>query len=208
MRLALIDKGTGEVVGSVDGCRGLFAAAGITDVQSARNDQLAAFMGHADELRRIAAEAKGEAGDELIARMDRNGKWTLRAGGFEVKSASPEAGTVAYDIDRLCRALADLAASGAISYEGQAAAIEVVHPTVAVSYPFLRDVLRALDGSQDQVVYEEIRRLLLGESEPTRRVKTAGVKALLKVPAARAAIESCQITAEPPRRTARVRRAT
>lgn len=205
--LALVDTGTGELVDTVD-ARSLLAAAGIAAVQLASNEQLATFMADTDELRRVASEAKGQVGDELIARMDRNGKWTLRAGGFEVKSASPEAGTVVYDIDRLCRALADLAASGAISYEGQAAAIEVVHPTVAVSYPFLHDVLRALDGSQDQVVYEEIRRLLLGESEPTRKVKTAGVKALLKVPAAREAIESCQITAEPPRRTARVRRAT
>lgn len=205
--LALVDTGTGELVDTVD-ARSLLAAAGIAAVQLASNEQLATFMADADELRRVASEAKGQVGNELIARMDRNGKWTLRAGGFEVKGAAPEAGTIAYDIDRLCRALADLVASGAISYEGQAAAIEVVHPTVAVSYPFLRDVLCALDGSQDQVVYEEIRRLLLGESEPTRRIKAAGVKALLKVPAARAAIESCQITAEPPRRTARIRRAT
>lgn len=204
--LALIDKGTGELVSTVD-ARSLLAAAGISDVLIAGNDQLAAFMSDADELRRVAAEAKGKAGDELIARMDRNGKWTLHTTSYEVKSASPEAGSVAYDIDRLCGVLDGLAASGVISYEGSAAAVETIQPTVAVSYLFLRDVLRALDGVEpsDQV-YEEIRGLLLGESDPVYKIKPAGVKALLKVPAARSAIESCQVTVEAPRRTARVRR--
>lgn len=203
--LALIDTGTGEVV--APDARGFLQAAGITDLAAAEVEQLAQFIDNTDHLRRIAAEAKSEAGDELIARMDRNGRWTLRTPRFAIKSSSPQAGTIGYDVDRLHDALIALAAAGVISREGSWAALEPVHPTVAVSYNFLRAILPALDGSDaTDDVYEEVRRLLLDEPEMTYRVKPAGVNALLKVPAARQAIEACQITTAPPRRVARVKR--
>lgn len=42
--------------------------------------------------------------------------------------------------------------------------------------------------------------------EPYRKQKAAGIKALLKVPAARDAVEACRVEVEPPRRTAKVKR--
>lgn len=205
--LALIDKGTGEIVDAVDAA-GLLAAAGIVDIEAATVEQLVEFIGSADELRQVAAEAKGEVGDELIARMDRDGKWTFRTKRFELTSLSPEAGTVGYDIDLLRDALATLVATGVISYAGSHAALEPVHPTVPVSYKFLRHVLSALDGYETaDDIFEEVHRLLLTEPDLTYKVRLAGVNALLKIPDARDAIEACRIKTQPRRRVVNVKRA-
>lgn len=203
--IQLVQAATGELVGVAD-ASSLLSAAGIADITIAPVDQLAEFMHATDRLREIATEAKGKAGSELVARMDRDGKWTMHTEHFEIRSASPEAGTLGYDIERLRETLAMLVANGVISHAGSFAALEVVHPTVAVSYKFLRYLVAVLDGHEpDEPAYEELRRLLLTEPETTYRVKPAGVKALLKVPAARESIEACQVPTAPPPRTARIK---
>lgn len=202
--MQLVQATTGEFVGMID-ASSLIAAAGI-DIATAPVEQLAEFMSTTDRLREIAAEAKSKVGDELVARMDRDGKWTMRTDDYEIRAPSPEAGTVVYDVDRLRDTLAMLVANGVISHAGSLAALEPIHPMAKVSYKFLRHLVAVLDGHEpDGPAYEELRRLLLAEPAMTFQVRTAGVKALLKVPAARDAIHACRITTEPPPRTARVK---
>ena len=69
-----------------------------------------------------------EAAD-LVRRLDRRGSWTYRENGLEVKSSSPEAGTVAYDSTRLFVALADLVDAAKIDREAADNALEWVTPT-------------------------------------------------------------------------------
>lgn len=212
--LALVDMGTGELVDAVD-ARALLAAAGIANVGDAHSAQLAAFIDEAEKLRCVASEAKGIAGDELISRMDRDGKWTLRTDGFEVKSASPEAGAVAYDTARLHEALSTLVTVDVISPAGARAALEPVKPMATVSYDLLRRIAGLLDdfATNDKVdavwwdaVLGEVEDVLLTEPAVTYRQHAAGIKALLKIGHAREAIEACRIAVQPPRRTAKVRR--
>lgn len=203
--LSLVDSFTGEVY-DVDAPT-LIQSANLFPLAEADTTALAQFIDSATELRRVASEAAGQVSDELVARMDANARWTMRLDRWEIKAPSPAAGTVSYDIDLLREALDTLVTVGTITRAGAWAALEPVRATVEVSYRLLRDALRALDGYETaDCVFGELEEILLGEPEPTYRLKLAGVNALLKIPAARESIEACQIATEPPRRVARVKR--
>lgn len=200
----------GEVVEAVDASTLLYAA-GVARVGDAATVELAQVTEKLTELRALAGEATGIASDELVRRMDRDGKWTVHEDGYTIKSASPAAGTVSYDLDKLRAALADLVAAGVVSAAGANAAVETVQPKVAVSYGLLRSIKRALADTDDQdavlAAFDNVRLLLLSEPEPGYKLHAAGVNALLKLPAAREAIESCQVVTDPGRRKAKVTRA-
>jgi hypothetical protein len=125
--LPMLVTAEGEVVQALT-AENLLHAAGITDPRAADTDQLAVFMLDADHLAGLAKEAKGLVSDELVRRMDRVGKWTLREGGLTIKSSSPAAGTEKYDDERLADALAALVEEDVIDAEAARAAIEWVEP--------------------------------------------------------------------------------
>ncbi len=206
--LQLID-GAGEVLALVDSSR-LLAAAGIHDVSESDVVELAAFTENAAELRRIADEAQGIVGDELVRRLDMNGRWTLRDGEFEIRAASPEAGTTAYDHEPLVAAVTALVADGVISQTAADAALAPVKPPAEVPWPLLYRAVEALCGelgmAEDAALADELERLLDHEPATTYRQQHAGIKALLKIPGAREAVAACQVTAVPPRRKATVKR--
>lgn len=127
MRALSLVTDAGEVVDAVDAGT-LLMAAGIGDVDIATNDDLARFVDRATDLRHIATEAQSIASDELVRRMDHDGRWTLRTPTHEVKAPSPEAGTVAYDLKKLIDALDALVGQDAISKEAAHAAVELVCP--------------------------------------------------------------------------------
>lgn len=209
--LTLIDQATGELVDVIN-ADAIFAAAGIGDVHLVEDEDLAVFIDNVDLLRQVSAEAKGIASDEFVTRMDGDGAWTRHLAGYDITAASPEAGTVGYDVPRLDAVLSELVSQDVISAAGRNAALECVKPTVAVPYALLREVRTGLEGELDDSRYDlviaELESLLLSEPEPTLKLKPAGVKALLKLPAARAAIEACQVSLQPPHRVARVKRRT
>jgi hypothetical protein len=203
MTLPVIDRSTGEIVSALDA----WTLIGTFPIADRATSELARFTEDAAELRRVAAEAIGIVSEELVARLDADASWTLRVEDWEIKAPSPAAGTVTYDVDLLREALDELVSAGVISRDGAWNALEPVRATIEVSYRLLRDALRALDGYDvAEPVFNEIQDILLGEPAPTYRLKVAGVNALLKIPNAREAIESCRLSVTPPRRTAKVKR--
>ena len=206
--LQLIDD-HGEVVRAVD-ATALLAAGGIHDVTASEVIELAEFTANAVELVRVAKEAQGVVSDELVRRLDLRGKWTLRDGGFEIKSSSPEAGTVGYDTDLLLAALTGLVENGVIAVEAAHAALEPIVCPAAVPYELLREIAAGLRGELDVPgearVASQVERLLAGEPVPVHKQRPAGIKALLKLRDARDAIEACQVETVPPRRAAKVKR--
>lgn len=207
--LQVFDATTGELVQVVSAERLLFAA-GIHDPLTADTVDLAQFDENARELKRIADEARGITNDEIVRRLDRDGKWTLRTGSYEIRSASPEAGTTAYDTEKLQAALTSLVLDDVISIEGSEAALEPVAQTTLVSYQLLEQILDGLRGSlvepDEGDVKEAVASLLRDRPDPAFRQKPAGIKALLKIPDAHDAIAACRIAVEPPQRKATVRR--
>lgn len=199
----IVDIVTGEVIDA----RTVLAAAGIHDLSEASVGELAAFIYNSTHVYSIVSEAKGEASDEIVGRLDTEASWTRRVGEWEIKAPSPAAGSVSYDVDLLREALEVLVHARVISREAAWNALEPIRPTIEVSYRLLRDIIRALDGHETaDCVFSDIEQLLLGEPEPTYKLRLAGVKALLKIPAARERIEHCQVAVTPPRRVAKVTR--
>lgn len=207
--LQVFDSATGELVQMVSAER-LLAAAGVHDPLTADTVDLAQFDENARELKRIADEARGITSNELVRRLDRDGKWTLRTGSYEIRSASPEAGTTAYDTEKLRAALTSLVLNDVISVEGSEAALEPLTQIAPVSYQLLEQIRDGLLGNLDEPderdVKEAVASLLRDRPGPAFRQKPAGIKALLKVPAARDAIAECRIAVEPPQRKATVKR--
>lgn len=206
--LHILDRTTGEIIVPHD-CNAVLAGAGIVDLRLAEMNQLAGFIESVRVFKSIATEAAGEAGDELIRRMDRDGKWTWRDDCYEAKSASPEAGTTVYDTTRLHEALVTLLAADVVSVDGARAALEPIYPTAPVPYELLWRVRAGLEGELADDVYDrtlrEVEALMLGEPEVTYKQHANGIKALLKIPAAREPIEACRELVDRPRRTAKVK---
>lgn len=211
--LHILDRTTGEIIVPHD-CNAVLAGAGIIDVRLAEMNQLAGFIESVRLFKSIATEAAGEAGDELIRRMDRDGKWTWRDDHYEAKAPSPEAGTTVYDTAMLHEALTTLVAVDVISVDGARAALEPIYPTASVPYDLLRWIMGLLNdlAGSDKIdarlwddVVSEVERLLLAEPDVTYKQHAAGIKALLKIPAAREPIEACRELVDRPRRTAKVK---
>lgn len=199
----------GELLPAID-ARSLLAAAGIQSLRDAETVQLADFTDKADELRRIADEAKGAVSDEILRRLDMGGKWTLHEGPFKLSAPSPSAGSVGYDVDKLRAALADLATAEVISAEGANGAVETIAATASVPYALLRRVLDSLDGELDlpdeATLRADVEDVVAAEPEPTYKLRLGGVDRLRKIPAAREAIEECRVDLPAPRRRAKVTR--
>jgi hypothetical protein len=76
-------------------------------------DALADMHDQLKEARSIIDEARNLLGDELVARMDRRGRWSLTHDGLTVSAPSPKP-PVEYDAKELFLALLRLANEGAI----------------------------------------------------------------------------------------------
>jgi hypothetical protein len=215
--IQLLDPHTGVVAPVVD-ARHLLAVAGLVDpacedIEAALKDapmaDLVCFATRAALLASVVREADNAVRYELPLRLDKGGCWTNRDHGALVESPSPEAGTRAYDSALLHEALARLVDDGIIEPEAAAKALEVVPAPASVSYDDLRLILAGLDGELDQPGYLELREsvaaLIAFEPEPRLQQRPGGIKALLKLKAARPAIEACEVQLTPPRRRATVK---
>lgn len=206
MTVPILNPRSGEVIHAVD-ARALLAAAGIDEPRESPTVELARFADKARELQSIADEARNVVSDELVRRLDQDGCWTWRDGGFEVKAPSPSVGTSQYHTGLLRDALVTLVGDGVISPTAANSAVALREHTVSVSYELLRDVLGLLDERfEGNDVVAEIVNLLRDEPPPSYYQRPIGIRNLLKIPAAREAVEACQIRATPPPRTAKVRR--
>lgn len=209
---AMIEPTSGEVVRLVD-AGDLLRVAGLEgeQLQTAELERLGDFADATDHLIGIAREARGIVGRETVRRMDRQGSWTIRAGGFEFKASSPTAGTIAYDADVLRAELMDLVAQDLIDMAGADAACEPRHGTVALTLEQL-DAIAAGIGSdaddEDRITAAQLLvHLRTRIPDTTYTPKANGIKALLKVGGQVAeAIGRAATTIDPPARTATIKR--
>lgn len=183
----------------------------VLDLKAAPTEGLAAAVDYAADLRRQLQEFESALGDELVARLDRAASWTLRCGPpdglvqYEVKAPSPEAGTTAYDEHAMEQELRALLERGTIAPEAAQAALER-GLNLVVRVPFDAD-LDALEGALRGAVSITISDV---ECEVVaagglRKTSAAGIKALLKVPGTKAAIERATRRVTPPARKAKVK---
>jgi hypothetical protein len=115
-----------------------------------------------DEVRQLENELrafKARVGDELLARMDRAARWTLRRDGWEITGDSPR--QTAYDGDRLAGELDALVEQDVISREAADAAVRHTWEARKAGV----NALLALGG----VVAEAVQRCQT--TPPPRRVK-------------------------------------
>lgn len=89
---------------------------------------LAAWTVEAEHARRIIDEARSLVGERIIDHLDRRASWTVREGDLEVKAASPNAGTTAYDPQALYDTLRWLTDEDEITYEAWSAAVDWENP--------------------------------------------------------------------------------
>lgn len=83
--------------------------------------------GLADLISR-AKEAQAILSREVVARMDRRGKWTEKPDGWEIKSQSPNAGTEDYDAEGLREDLLLLVETGVLDIDAVDSAVEDYQP--------------------------------------------------------------------------------
>jgi hypothetical protein len=69
-------------------------------------------------------EAKRMLGREAIARMDKQGNWTMKYPGVQIVAPSPTAGTEEWDAEELERILAELVEEGVLEREAKLRAVE------------------------------------------------------------------------------------
>ncbi len=124
-------------------------------------DALADMHDQLKEARSIIDEARNLLGDELVARMDRRGRWSLTHDGLTVSAPSPKP-PVEHDGKALLHELGELVVAGTIEWDAVNDTVEVV-----VTYKVKRrgvDALRKLGGE----VAEAIDRCQV-EAEPKPR---------------------------------------
>lgn len=98
--------------------------------------------------------AKRMLGDEMIARMDRQAKWTVKEPGVEVKAQSPTAGTITWNGEKLYDTLMKLTREGMIDRE---AALRAAWPdTIYKTDQRAIDALRKIPGVEDRIAHARI----------------------------------------------------
>lgn len=205
----IVNQETGETVRVIN-ADDLLRAASL-ELHVAEKEDLALFMDNCRHLEAVGKEAREIAGAEVVRRLDRDGSWTWRGGGFELTSASPAAGTTAYDTDDLLAALEQLVADDVISTVAKDKALEPQHGTVTIDRGTLELFAAALQRRGGPVTAREaaqrLARLLEAVPATTYKQKPAGINALLKLGGdVAAAVESAKVTVEPPPRKATVKR--
>ena len=99
-------------------------------------DELAAAYDRMMDGKRLIDEAQVTISDELTRRLDeavatgQNDGWTARAGNLKISVATPAAGNLEWDVEKLTSILADLVRDGSIA---QALAAEAVKYQAKVS---------------------------------------------------------------------------
>lgn len=164
----------------------------VVDLASASDAAIVDYL----EAVQIAADQltgfKAQASTELVTRLDKSGEWTrrvdVRGTTFEIKAASPTAGTENYNEEQVIEAVSRLVADGVID---QSAAGKTVRHIVTVQFttgdPEVADEIEG--EAKKDIRYPSVER--------EKKVAKTGINALLKIPAAKEAIEACKVTSEP-----------
>jgi hypothetical protein len=185
------------------------ATAEILDLRAAETITLAAAVAGLDDLRADLTDFERVVERELLARLDRGAKWTLRLGDpagdvqFEVKAPSPDAGTDGYDERLLETELLELVSRRTINEDGAAAALRRT-VTVTVEVPLEHDLEALVDKLRD---VDAIAGVPVRASSVTtaRKAMAAGIKALRKVEGTGRALDRASVRLPARARRARVK---
>lgn len=125
--LILIDEPTGETFHLSPTSTGRDLAAFIATLPAwlgrARDEQVALFMRKMDDLAALAQQAKSQAGEHVVGRMDRRATWTITTPYGKMTAPSPSRVTT-YDAEQLHDRLLALAADGVIDLAAVDAAVQ------------------------------------------------------------------------------------
>lgn len=146
------------------------ATGALVDLAQAATDEIAEAHDALSALASQIREAHALASDELLARMDRRGKWTAEVGGFKLKAQSPTAGTVAYDQAALRADLLELVVSGVLDADAVDDAVELVDPPKPE--PYLKAKIAGINAllKLGPEVVEVVQRHRIEQPAPARKV--------------------------------------
>lgn len=172
-------------------------------VETAEDEQLADVLeATIPELIGQLREAKEIVAREVLARLDRSGRWTRRVGDpknvqWEITSPSPAAGTETVDVDVLSDVIDEALDERIIDQSAAGAAlVRTVQVTFLVSSEDEVEQILATAQQDDRVI----------RADPHRRVANAGVRALEKIPGMRERVALAKRPCDPPKRTPKIRR--
>lgn len=180
----------------------------ILDVRDATTERLAQAVTNMQELRAQLADEEKLVSDELIARLDREARWTLSVGDpregrvWVIKAPSPEAGTTVYPPDLLEHELRQLVERGTITADAAAMALKRT-VTIELDVPLdltapLSEVAREL--KEVTITGPEGVELKVAKTDYARRSVDGGIKKLSKVPGTGAALDRAAQKTEPARK--------
>jgi hypothetical protein len=175
--LIVIDRTTGEVL----------------NVATADTVRLAEFCTNLDELRKELAEAEGLVSDRLVQIMDQEALYTLHVDDgerrWEIKSASPTAGSTVYPVDLLETELQGLVDEGAITPDAAGRALHR-HISLQLGVPWNADPQEIVQQVKEALSIEVAGVTVTVERAEARAVPIAtGINALRKRPGTVSALD-------------------
>jgi hypothetical protein len=182
----------------------------LLDLQSTATESLAQALYALDEYRQGMMDFQQAVEDVLIERMDRQALWTLRVNDprtghqYEIRTASPTAGTHEYIPDALEHELRELIEEGTLNSAGASGALK---RTLSVEFAVPWDA----DPSTLATTLKEAKGIQIAGVE-VRVVKAmgyripvaAGIAKLRKIPGTGEALDRAVQHVQPPRRRAKV----
>jgi hypothetical protein len=166
----------------------------VISLDEASTERLAELVTNLQDVRQALGETEQAVSTELVARCDREAVWTLRVGGFEIKTTSPTAGTTVYPPDMLETELRALVDRGTITEQAAGKALKrqvVLTLDVPLALPLkgLADEIRGL------AVFKAGEKVLPVAGVDHRQVSVmAGINALRKVSGTGTALDRAKKT--------------
>lgn len=182
----------------------------LIDPKTATSEALAQYVTNVQAIREDLAAAEKVVSDELVARMDRDAKWTLHVGDpkvqvWEITAPSPTAGTEVYPPDMLETELRQLVERGTITVDAADAALKRI-VTVKLGVPLSASLSETAQHVKQMMSFHagDVTLKVLGADHSATAVK-AGINALGKVPGTGAALARAKRTDPGGARRARVK---
>jgi hypothetical protein len=176
----------------------------LVDLHAADTEVLACMIHELADSRAEITAFEGIVEQELLARMDRSAQWTHRVGDFELKAASPTAGTEEYRIDQLETELSQLVADGTVTSAAASVACRRLL-TLALEVPWDASPNELAEQVKQAVAIEvDGHKVRVVSAAGSARAAAAGIKALRKVPGVSDVLDRVKVEREAPRRRVRV----
>jgi hypothetical protein len=166
----------------------------VVNLDDASTERLAELVTNLQEVRQALGETEQAVSAELVARCDAEASWTLRVGDpkdgrqWEIKTASPTAGTAVYPPDMLETELRALVARGTITADAAAKALRR-QVTLTLDIPLDLPLKETAEGLGQITIFHGEDALPIAKSDSSMAAVAAGINALRKVPGTVAGLE-------------------